>query len=274
MFLINTHNSGSRHNTMAKGNKKQKTSNGAVINKLSTFDENALTALTDSIEKKFAETKGSPQDATTAEESSKSNFKKEKEHKTKSDKKTSGKKRDASGNIKNSKSAAGNGKIDRKTLLKEVLSMGGTEEDLELIGDADSDDEDLEKESETKPVVDAAFAQELSQFVTGLGIEAPIEDENDAEEENTDEEESEEAVILDDDDEWLDDNEREEISAEDVPQTMSHVDTKRDKEDKKASAKDKKDDKKQVRGLQDPNRLVSRPLRKDLQSTTNKDLGI
>lgn len=257
---------------MARGNKKQKTSNGVATNKLPTFDESALTALTDSIEKKFAGNKIQlPDDGPSVEGADKPKSKKEKKHKIKEDNKASGKKRDANGNVKSSKQAKSNGKIDRETLLKEILSMGGTAEDLDLIGDADSDDEDLDEKTTKTSTIDANFAKELSQFVTGLGIEAPEEDENDGEEAELDVEdgEEEEAIILDNDDDEEADagKEWEEVSsADEVPIVPE---TKKDKKEKKAEKKDKKDENKPQKGPQDPNRLVSRPHQNKYRNATD-----
>lgn len=179
LFTNTTHSSMPKHST-----KKQKQSGASAVTSsasdLSTFDESALTALTATIEKGFSAPKPKHQDG-------KKNQKHQRASEVKPEVKNvvgntsdfmNGKKRDASGNVKKtnvfSNSDQSNGKVSREVLLQEILNLGGTEEDLELIEDIDSEDEydsypDAPSAEETK------FARELSQFVTGLGINGQAE---------------------------------------------------------------------------------------------------
>ena len=96
---------------------------------------------------------------------------------------TNGKKRDAKGNIKLSNTAhsakpigsieAGHntrGLMTRELLLQEILALGGTTDDLDLVADVTSEDGASEK-SEKRSKPDPRFAKELSNFIAGLGIE-------------------------------------------------------------------------------------------------------
>jgi len=183
---------------------------------LPSFDEKALSALTAKIEEDF-ENAQFPQG--TQVEPSTGNRKRGKESKsleTHNQKSNTAvpelvraTKRDANGNAKN----AGKGvarpkkdsrlenntdkKDDRAVLLREILALGGTEEDLDLVADALSDEED--EPSTTRP--DNKFRQDLAKFVAGLGIEGQI-GENEHEDENTDDEKMGKEIDDGGDDGW------------------------------------------------------------------------
>lgn len=171
------------------------------------FDEKALLSLTEKIEKGFgskknpenkSENQGQPKKSsksvTPAQQAKPKN-------KTKEEVKQ-GNKRDARGNrkpasderTKNSRSEKqqnGNIKADSDILLQEILALGGTEEDLQLVADALSDDEDLDESSNAVP--DKSFKADLAKFVAGLGIDTKIEQdasESEQEQRNDDEWES------------------------------------------------------------------------------------
>ncbi len=92
-----------------------------------------------------------------------------------------GVKRDANGNAKTAgkqsgkdrdKSTPTEPKGDEKAaLLQEILALGGTEEDLDLVADVASDEEDV---SNTDPFFEKSFQKELAGFVMGLGIEQSL----------------------------------------------------------------------------------------------------
>jgi ribosome biogenesis protein MAK21 len=150
--------------------------------RLPTFDEQALSQLTDKIEEGLnipeadSQRKASSQDnkgnatITTA---------KSKKTKDPSHASTNGKKRDAQGNIKDSTTISNNLQAaereegnDRELLLQEILALGGTEADLDLVGDVLSDDEDEDEGNEPNKLDnDSKFKKELSKLVAGLGIE-------------------------------------------------------------------------------------------------------
>lgn len=164
-----THMSMGKHNS-----KKQKNANGAsILPKTpvqSTFDESALSALTNTIEKSLNGSKSRSNqniDAQISQSIRESGFKKSKSQKGISSEPSTSKKRDASGNLK--ARPPNSIKFDRDVLLQEILNLGGTEEDLDLIGDADSED-DYTSAAANSLVDDSQFAKELSKFVTGLGI--------------------------------------------------------------------------------------------------------
>jgi ribosome biogenesis protein MAK21 len=173
---------------------------------LPAFDEKALLSLTKKIEKGF----GSKKNLENKPENQGQQKKTEKnaapaqqpknKNKTKEEPKQ-GNKRDARGNRKpasnestkangSKKLQNGNGKADSDILLQEILALGGTEEDLQLVADALSDD-DLDESSTSAP--DKSFKADLAKFVAGLGIDTTVEQdasESEPEEVNDDEWES------------------------------------------------------------------------------------
>jgi ribosome biogenesis protein MAK21 len=158
-----------KHGTSTgKASKKVKPntpSKNSSAQSLPSFDESALSALTEKIEKGF--NKGASSDA--AQKPAKKD--KNKPNGASQSKDTApGKKRDAEGNVKttakSNKAAEGSA---RDILLQEILALGGTEEDLDLVEGVESEDEDVEG---TQPKIDdPKFAKEFSKFIAGLGIE-------------------------------------------------------------------------------------------------------
>jgi ribosome biogenesis protein MAK21 len=167
---------------------------------LPSFDEKALSALTAKIEEDFE--KARLRQGTEAEQStgnlkpgkgSKSSKPHNQELNSAVPNLVGGTKRDANGKAKKAgKGVASSkkvsrlekntdGKDDKAVLLREILALGGTEEDLDLVADALSDEED--EPSTIRP--DNKFRQDLAKFVAGLGIEGQIgEDENEGENED------------------------------------------------------------------------------------------
>jgi ribosome biogenesis protein MAK21 len=165
-----------RNTNSAKANKEVgQASSGNVP----SFDEKALSALTSKIEKGFGA--GKAQQQGEANRGHQSSNKLSGQRSSKAYSKTApmefarGTKRDIRGNAKaavrgtssvEGKNGKGNG--DRAALLKEILALGGTEEDLDLVVDAVSDEEDA---SSNAALLDKSFRKELASFVAGLGIE-------------------------------------------------------------------------------------------------------
>jgi len=151
---------------------------------LHSFDEHALSALTAKIEKCFGgETSPQPFGAHRGQKGG-SETNGQRTTKSKSKAKPAelvrGTKRDVRGNAKEvgkeirnrqGKPKNGKGGDDRAVLLKEILALGGTEEDLDLVADATSDDED--NDSKVAPP-DKSFRKDLANFVAGLGIEGEL----------------------------------------------------------------------------------------------------
>ncbi len=176
----------------AKRVKPNNTAKNASANSLPAFDESALTALTEKIEKGFGG-KGKVEDSNAAPKPSpKQNKKVGKQDKSQASRSNTiavGKKRNLAGDVK-TPAAGEKGASSRETLLQEVLAMGGTEEDMDLV-DVESDDE-----VEGEGSLDPKLAKELSQFIKGLGIEGRagaeiMEEEEDVEEELESDDESE-----------------------------------------------------------------------------------
>ncbi|KAK2626981.1 hypothetical protein QTJ16_004156 [Diplocarpon rosae] len=158
-----------------------------------TFDEQALSALTEKIEKEFGKTKPAKAlqpDTLDRDRKPEQSNRKTKEGKDKGVKGNGnylelsrGTKRDAHGNAKLGGKAMsqtrpanekGDGSKDENSvLLEEILALGGTEEDLDLVLDAVSDEEGEETSPRKNP--DKSFKKDLAKFVAGLGIEGGME---------------------------------------------------------------------------------------------------
>lgn len=91
-----------------------------------------------------------------------------------------GTKRDANGNAKTAGKRSGkdrnitekeHGNDDKAALLQEIMALGGTEEDMDLVADVASDEEVF---SNTDLSLDPSFRKELAGFVSGLGIEKSL----------------------------------------------------------------------------------------------------
>lgn len=190
---------------MARKNKKSATgasdAPNSKIDALASFDEQALSALTAKIEKGFGKSKSKPEGQPEAPASGRSH-KQEKlslkskdrdgkgKPKAKAPELVRGTKRDANGKAKaavkptsNSqngrKEARGESdKDDRATLLQEILALGGTEEDLDLVADAVSDEDDEGPSTSSLP--DKSFRKDLASFVAGLGIEGGVQEDEDS----------------------------------------------------------------------------------------------
>ncbi|POS87128.1 hypothetical protein EPUL_000721 [Erysiphe pulchra] len=68
-------------------------------------------------------------------------------------------------------------KIEEKILMNEILALGGTEDDLELVAGVESHSEDEDKNPQSShPVVEKGFQNELKNFITSLGIKAAAEE--------------------------------------------------------------------------------------------------
>lgn len=181
---------------MAKGNSNAPKGQKTVLSKSPkglanpSFDENALSMLTERIEKGLEKSAASQGSDTRPTKSQKKHTSKDEKSRPvsglvkKAPESGQSKKRDARGKVKESHAdksqvaPAQNGskKADeRAALLEEILALGGTEEDLELVEDAASD-EDVD-EIDAPANLDKSLKKELAKFVAGLGIEAaPNED--------------------------------------------------------------------------------------------------
>ena len=166
---------------------------------LPSFDESALSALTNKIESGFRNASAprqDPQDRNPLRSENPRNLI-EGAQRVKSDTKdgASGKKRDTQGIVREQngrgskipKSRAdghsGKNEDEQNVLLQEILALGGTEDDLDLVIGVASDDEDVgENGLEHTLAIDPKLKKELSKYITGLGIETrDIEDSSGAE---------------------------------------------------------------------------------------------
>lgn len=191
---------------------------------MASFDDNALSKLTEKIDQKLSESKKAPKKKQSQQNLKSPQNKQDKpdlKRKRQDDKaEPAAKKRndqpkkdfkDKIANKKNSKSnkkgpkpaqnGAENGASSSNTLLDEIRALGGDEKDLDLIGDVDSDDENIGGGG-----LDKALQAELAKFASGLGFEKVQPEEADEEEE----EEVEEAEQDGEDEDWEEASEEEE----------------------------------------------------------------
>ena len=195
--------------------KRPNKSTNSNFTPLPSFNEQALSALTDTLDKKLGKDTALPQTGLTVnkKQGKKSNGAPLSGSKNPRGIETGrGTKRDAQGNAKaadnqsQSKTKKNNGGEDgRSTLLQEILALDGTEEDLNLLENAASDNEDLVTEDSKS--LDKSLQKELAKFAASLGIEAQViedasepEDEEDlVDSEEEQEEEWEEASDMESD---------------------------------------------------------------------------
>lgn len=197
---------------------------------MATFDDNALSKLTAKIDKKLLETRKGGNKKPQSSPQSQPNLKRKRQDdktdqstKKRNDqppKKGKQSKRDAEVNKKEPAVAK---KSDRapNVLLDEIRALGGDEQDLELVGDIDSDDETLNDVVGGKKL-DKGLQAELAKFAQGLGFEKvqPAEAEEDEEDEEDEEGEDEDD---EEDDEWEEASDEEEeapalVKKNDAPQ--------------------------------------------------------
>jgi ribosome biogenesis protein MAK21 len=155
---------------------------------LPSFDESALSALTSKIESGFRNVVAPKQDLRdrnpSQDEDSGYRIGKSQESRSYTKDRMSGKKSDAQGIVRaQTGSGSRTAKIEgyghsrqigeeQKILLQEILALGGTEDDLDLVMGVATDEDDtgnagLEKSSATDP----KLTKELSKLITSLGIE-------------------------------------------------------------------------------------------------------
>ncbi|CCD34449.1 similar to transcription factor CBF/MAK21 [Botrytis cinerea T4] len=137
------------------------------------------------------------------------------------------------------------GGSEKEVLLQEILALGGTEEDLDLVLDAQSD-----SENEAKPTTkskDKDFKNEFAKFVAGLGIEGQ------APEAEADEEDEE-----GDADDWRDEalqSESESSEPEEAPKVPEKSATKVKESSKTSKAAEKPAAVQVKESVKDQNRL-------------------
>lgn len=201
---------------MAKGKGKNSTGANAVAvadsksagESLPQLEEGAFAGLRQKIEQKLKDEqnksknkKNQNMDKATPKKEKQAAPKSELKRDTKSDKNTKGKKRDRNGEViaREEKKASGN---QDGTLRQEILALGGTEEDFDLLAGVESESEvevaaEAQKKSKNKSEEDS-LRKELSAMLAAAGQVVPddIEDEatgaSDSEGEDEEEEEQEE----------------------------------------------------------------------------------
>lgn len=189
---------------------------------MAAFDDSALSSLTAKIDRKLSEKSFGNNKKSPATTPAKQNLKRKRpEEKPEQAVKAKNEKpkQDVKGNKKDKKdkkkatNSVQDGVSTSDALLEEIRALGGDEKDLELVGDIDSEEEDLEgNNTGTKP--DKGFQAELAQFASGLGFEKVKPEEAAEEEDEESEGESE-----------LEEEEEDDDDAEDSPPLSKKKDT-------------------------------------------------
>ena len=223
----------------------------STANAVPQLQEGAFAGLRQKIEQKLKEQKGPKQkkNAAGAKEVSTDSPTKPQEQASKpspkrkvDDDKNKGKKRDRNGEViareeqKGKKDVSNSGKSKSSggdkddTLRQEILAMGGTDEDFDLLAGIETDSEEEESAGTSKKSTnksdEAALRKELSSMLAAAGQVVPddIADEDEAElDEDEGEDDDEEEGEGEDEDEDEDDEEEEEVSGE-IEQDESSAD--------------------------------------------------
>jgi ribosome biogenesis protein MAK21 len=166
---------------------------------LPSFDESVLSALTNKIERGCRNAGPSRQDLRdrnpVQSEDPRNRIERAQKSKSQTKDRVSGKNRDAEGivgeqtddgsRIAKVRAGGHGGKNDdeQKVLLQEILALGGTEDDLDLVMGVASDEDDTgETGLEQTSAIDPKLTKELSKYITSLGIETrDIEDSSEVE---------------------------------------------------------------------------------------------
>jgi ribosome biogenesis protein MAK21 len=173
-----------------------------------------------------------------------------------SDKNNHGKKRDRNGDViardekKQDKSQKPAAKDGDDTLRQEILALGGTEEDFEMLAGVDSEDEedaDTSKKSNGKSD-DASLRKELSSILAAAGQFVP----DDLEDEDVEEE-----VDGDEDDEEVEEDDDEEEESEEVAESDESPEEPPKKEPKQPAKKEVKQSEPEVVFPKEFSKLVS-----------------
>ncbi|KAK3984286.1 putative ribosome biogenesis protein [Cladorrhinum sp. PSN332] len=169
----------------------------------STFDENALAALTSRIDKSLG---GSEESAAT---------KRKRQRDTDDGLGPDSKRRQTK--TQNEQHQKGGKKDKQSVLLDEILALGGDEDDLELVANVDSDNEES---SEPKPkpsqetAVDESLWNELAQFASALGFQKLRDEVEDVATDEEEEPEAEENEASEVEEEQADDEQMEDMKEE------------------------------------------------------------
>ena len=227
----------------AKGAKRVKPNTAgkhASANSIPSFDESALSALTETIDKGLGKGKKSETAQPQAKQGKKGGKQDKKNPGSRANGIALGKKRDASGNvIPPTEAEPSKEQSARDVLLQEILALGGTEEDLDLLDGVESDEDEILEDAQTSGK-DSSLNKELSKFVASLGIEGQVNaeaSESEVEEEQEDDEDDDEEDEGSED-ESADESDEQEAEAK-APQPAPAVEKKAEKKPN------------------DPNRLVS-----------------
>ncbi|KAL1885587.1 RNA-binding ribosome biosynthesis protein mak21 [Paecilomyces lecythidis] len=239
------------------------------------LDESALANLTSKIEQRLKGGNGTPKkDQKKPKNAAVNEGKKDKKPEQKSSAKqdsAKGKKRDRNGDVI-SREEKQNGKKNKDeendALRQEILALGGSKEDFDLIAGVDSDSEIEGQDGGSGKSKggnnDDALRKELSKMLEGAGHIVPKDIEQDDEEEEVEEVEEDE----EDDESGSDQNEEISDVEEDIPEDVSpEPPSKAEKEASKKDAAAKKATKNETEVLPKAYSTLTVPPRSDWYST-------
>ncbi|KAL2832721.1 CBF/Mak21 family-domain-containing protein [Aspergillus pseudoustus] len=217
-----------------KGSAVEDASN-AGANAFPELEESAFAGLRQKIEQRLKDgankqkakfNKSEPAPVEDAKNTKQSSAKPDSKSRSGSDKNNQGKKRDRNGDVisrdgkKQNKSQSLTSTDGDDTLRQEILALGGTEEDFEMLAGVDSDEEedaDTSKKSKGKSD-EASLRKELSSMLAAAGQFVPEDLEDDDVEEEAEAEDEEDADIEEDEDEDEDEDESEPSSESESPE--------------------------------------------------------
>jgi len=172
------------------GKKRKRSANDSELAssavQLPSFDKSALSALTNKIESDFRKAAAPRQDPRNRNplpsENRRNRIERAQRSKSSTKDRLSGKdhaqgivREQSAGGSKIPKSRAdrrnGEKEDEQNVLLQEILALGGTEDDLDLVMGVASDDEDIDENGlEQTSAIDHNLTKELSKYIKGLGI--------------------------------------------------------------------------------------------------------
>lgn len=161
---------------------------------LPSFDERALSTLTEKIESGFRNTAASNAGSFDRNEppgkSHRDRIERPQNSKAPTKNRLAGRKRDAQGNVREqgghdsrvpkigTDGANGRAQDEQSILLQEIIALGGTHEDLSLVMGVASDEDDASDTGHKQiSEIDPKLKKELSKFIAGLGIETQANEE-------------------------------------------------------------------------------------------------
>ncbi|KAK6529280.1 hypothetical protein TWF281_008458 [Arthrobotrys megalospora] len=98
------------------------------------------------------------------------------------------------------------GKSKKDALLQEIMALGGTQEDLDLVGELDTDSDQEETIVKETGKVKSATSKDIEAFMKEIGLTAAVSEAAKA---------VDDAEVAEEDDEWIEDDDGEEVGSGD-----------------------------------------------------------